>query len=153
MALFPLCVDIVGEPAHEMIHNPLAWLTPNPPSMPRPFVMNTVHAVCRNGGECRYEIDRTNAELARDMGVPPPVNASPAKLGPSHEPLCATCAQCNKLVKVKKCGKCKTIRYCGKECQKADYDRHKKICKTIKKVQNDAPPLSDGKNPPNPFAD
>jgi len=35
------------------------------------------------------------------------------------------------------CSKCKTTRYCSKECQISDWDRHKKICKQIcKKICN-----------------
>jgi plasmid rolling circle replication initiator protein Rep len=29
------------------------------------------------------------------------------------------------------CGKCKITRYCSKECQIEDWERHKKICKKL----------------------
>lgn len=31
---------------------------------------------------------------------------------------------------LKKCGKCKEVVYCSKECQAADWSKHKKGCKT-----------------------
>lgn len=33
--------------------------------------------------------------------------------------------------KLLKCGRCKYVRYCGKECQTADWGQHKKHCKFI----------------------
>lgn len=41
------------------------------------------------------------------------------------------CAKCRKFMckhKIKRCSKCKQIRYCSKECQKADWDSHKSEC-------------------------
>lgn len=27
-----------------------------------------------------------------------------------------------------RCGKCRVVKYCGKECQKADWGKHRKVC-------------------------
>ncbi|KAF1851614.1 uncharacterized protein K460DRAFT_362375 [Cucurbitaria berberidis CBS 394.84] len=45
-----------------------------------------------------------------------------------------TCANCKKtaasanLTTLKACAKCKTTQYCGRDCQKADWKTHKKVC-------------------------
>jgi hypothetical protein len=38
------------------------------------------------------------------------------------------CQVCGKTEGIKKCGRCNTIGYCGKEHQKADWRAHKKRC-------------------------
>ncbi|KAK0455704.1 uncharacterized protein EV420DRAFT_1552809 [Desarmillaria tabescens] len=48
----------------------------------------------------------------------------------SDDGLLSSCVVCNSRVR-KGCGKCKT-RYCSKECQKANWPRHKPICKVLK---------------------
>ena len=46
----------------------------------------------------------------------------------------ASCARCGKqLLDPKRCSNCKQVSYCGVECQKAGWRRHKKTCE---------PPLS-----------
>lgn len=40
-----------------------------------------------------------------------------------------SCSVCRKFVdNIKKCSRCKTNVYCGKECQKKDWERHKASC-------------------------
>lgn len=39
------------------------------------------------------------------------------------------CAKCSKPVKTpKRCGRCKAVVYCSRECQSADWKKHKKSC-------------------------
>ena len=42
------------------------------------------------------------------------------------------CAVCSKKSK-SQCGGCKMRRYCSRECQKADWKTHKKVCKSLKR--------------------
>ncbi|EFQ95321.1 hypothetical protein PTT_06719 [Pyrenophora teres f. teres 0-1] len=48
--------------------------------------------------------------------------------------LAPRCANCNKsaaecsLANLQQCSRCKTTEYCGRDCQKADWKTHKKIC-------------------------
>lgn len=90
------------------------------------------HAVCRNGGPCRKRIDDENAEWARSVGQAPPQDITPGSDAPSLDPPAAACANCSKVKTVHKCGRCKLIKYCGRECQAADYARHKAICKGVR---------------------
>jgi hypothetical protein len=41
------------------------------------------------------------------------------------------CNQCLKIGKLFKCGRCKAIHYCSKECQKTDWQNHKNQCKPL----------------------
>ena len=53
------------------------------------------------------------------------------------------CAVCSKKSK-SQCGGCKMRRYCSRECQKADWKTHKKVCKSLKRErenQKDQPLL------------
>ena len=38
------------------------------------------------------------------------------------------CRRCRKETKLKKCAGCALVRYCGAECQNADWKRHKQFC-------------------------
>ncbi|PHH79240.1 hypothetical protein CDD80_5324 [Ophiocordyceps camponoti-rufipedis] len=43
-------------------------------------------------------------------------------------PECKTCQKSSPQVTLKKCAKCSTTNYCSRDCQKADWKAHKKIC-------------------------
>ncbi|CAN0111089.1 unnamed protein product [Heterosigma akashiwo] len=46
----------------------------------------------------------------------------------------AGCARCgDRLRPLHKCARCRRAAYCGRECQKADWKEHKKVCATKKK--------------------
>ncbi|KAL5398906.1 hypothetical protein PMIN03_012734 [Paraphaeosphaeria minitans] len=50
-----------------------------------------------------------------------------------EEPTCAKCnetAAAKNVADLKLCARCKTTRYCGRDCQKADWKTHKKACST-----------------------
>jgi len=44
------------------------------------------------------------------------------------ETLCDGCHKASLLDNLKKCGNCKTVSYCSRECQKADWKAHKPRC-------------------------
>jgi hypothetical protein len=39
------------------------------------------------------------------------------------------CKVCGKVEGAQRCSRCRTVSYCGKVCQKADWRLHKLICK------------------------
>ena len=62
--------------------------------------------------------------------------------------LCFTCARMPQMGKTKMCSVCKAIRYCSKECQKEDWERHKLQCKKSEK-----PPTVGSARPKSPEYD
>ena len=54
---------------------------------------------------------------------------------------CKTCGKLNAELseeekKLKTCSKCKTVAYCSKECQKKDWEGHKKDCRPADAFNN-----------------
>lgn len=41
------------------------------------------------------------------------------------------CIVCKKTTELKSCSGCRLARYCSERCQRADYEAHKEICKTL----------------------
>ncbi|KAM6508112.1 hypothetical protein FALCPG4_018000 [Fusarium falciforme] len=58
---------------------------------------------------------------------------------------CTVCKKTSAETSIKRCGKCTDTPYCSRECQKADWKVHKKICGKSTTPQS---PLSD--SPPGP---
>jgi len=42
-----------------------------------------------------------------------------------------SCDQCKKITIVHKCSRCKSVKYCSKDCQKAAWSIHKQQCKSV----------------------
>uniref|UniRef100_A0A3P8YM28 hypoxia-inducible factor-proline dioxygenase n=1 Tax=Esox lucius TaxID=8010 RepID=A0A3P8YM28_ESOLU len=60
------------------------------------------------------------------------------------------CELCGKMENLLKCGRCRNSFYCSKEHQKADWNKHKQVCKEAEKPQ--CQPASDSKSPPQKLA-
>ncbi|KAH7087636.1 hypothetical protein FB567DRAFT_525393 [Paraphoma chrysanthemicola] len=57
---------------------------------------------------------------------------SPAKSSTTASTQPQTCAQCAKSPDtLKQCLKCHSVSYCGKDCQKAHFKSHKKVCASL----------------------
>ncbi|KAK7534904.1 uncharacterized protein J3D65DRAFT_428085 [Phyllosticta citribraziliensis] len=52
------------------------------------------------------------------------------------------CAMCGKQ-KARQCKRCKGIRYCSNECQKADWPTHKLLCETFSEFNDSTRPSTD----------
>ena len=56
------------------------------------------------------------------------------------EEICANCkktAKEAKLEKLKRCTQCKSVSFCGQNCQKKNFDYHKTLCRKIKEYEAD----------------
>src|SRR5436190_8189952 len=62
----------------------------------------------------------------------------------------AQCAGCTKTaLNLKRCAKCQTTLYCSRECQKADWKQHKRVCSSNPASANFSPSTStDAGQPP-----
>jgi len=71
-----------------------------------------------------------------DMPMPPPDTQSLAeKLIPNKKLVVERmCAYCHKQTAKSICSKCKDTWYCNKECQKAAWKTHKKMCKPLEEA-------------------
>nr|QBK94012.1 MAG: MYND finger protein [Pithovirus LCPAC406] len=65
--------------------------------------------------------------LENDLTTVPSGNYRKCERSGLDYPPCFTCFRTDK--KVRRCGICRTVAYCSKECQKEDWKKHKKICK------------------------
>ncbi|KAF7377834.1 MYND-type domain-containing protein [Mycena sanguinolenta] len=109
------------------------WMHLNPPR-----VVSYVHHVCDAGaGPCAERLRQINAEVARQTGLPPAANLPPTD---QVFPLSASCAVCHNETEksrknLKQCSRCELTRYCGVDCQRADWRRHKVCCAAVKEVK------------------
>ena len=56
------------------------------------------------------------------------------------EEICANCkktAKEAKLEKLKRCTQCKSVSFCGQNCQKKNYKYHRPLCEKIKEYEAD----------------
>ncbi|KAJ6511186.1 hypothetical protein C8R45DRAFT_1207878 [Mycena sanguinolenta] len=54
---------------------------------------------------------------------------------------------CKNYKNLSKCNRCKTARYCSKECQKADWPHHKAYCNMVKDFPPEKDPQTGGEPP------
>lgn len=76
------------------------------------------------------------------VGVPLPNQVEVAEiqkgkgLKPVEELRCTMCKVASSpIIEVKRCGGCRSVAYCSKTCQTADWSRHKPVCVEIKKAR------------------
>ena len=74
-------------------------------------------------------IETFENNLANDIlsGTAPPENLQ-AVFSSMFEPK-VECSVCKKNGPMLKCAQCSTKLYCGRDCQKGDWKKHKKVCK------------------------
>ena len=59
-------------------------------------------------------------------------SASPGRCGGPVVRACAHCGTRTEKCKLKECSACRSVRYCGKACQKADWPLHNATCKSLR---------------------
>ncbi|CAL1697241.1 unnamed protein product [Somion occarium] len=108
------------KPARESSSSFASWMHLRPPRM-----NIFVHLLCDASGPC--------GEEARDAVLT--LNASPPLRFGQTYPQAASCVSCQSEESahsdLQRCSKCKLSRYCGVDCQRADWGRHKKLITTI----------------------
>ncbi|KAJ7630277.1 hypothetical protein FB45DRAFT_1058309 [Roridomyces roridus] len=120
-----------GKPARE------TWFDPRPSlRVSSPVVVLPIHHLCEaGGGACHAAVE------TRVRGTPPAPSVRPSMPDGSPIPLAGSCAKCQRDetaeegFKMSRCSKCKLTRYCSAGCQKEDWTRHSRTCKTIQGVQ------------------
>lgn len=73
----------------------------------------------------------------------------PSPVSPSDDSAAIECQKCNKTQEehgtpLKLCAKCHNVRYCCRECQKADWKAHKKACSAAGADDSAASGTADG---------
>lgn len=106
------CFSGCGKPSATLVVTPMSWLHRSDD----PHIVIFMVAVCEHGGKCENQARKEVKELI-------------AETGPGEEGELLTCHCCGKMEGVARCGRCRLISYCGKECQRADWKRHKRVCK------------------------
>ena len=81
-------------------------------------VIQNVHFTCN---------EATIVEPLREVDVNVEVNRDDAAVQAATT--ARRCASCGKAETKMKCGRCRSVYYCNRLCQKADYKRHKSICR------------------------
>lgn len=87
------------------------------------------------GGANRAQLTKLNAGKAYDGGLIPGRCLSSASPDPhTHNPRMVKyyCQACGNADKLQRCSGCKTVRYCGRVCQRRDWKCHKSACRFIK---------------------
>jgi len=90
----------------------------------------------------KIAVKRDAARFMKQFGRQGPPGCVPVYVGPGGIRTAAQiendtdqCAKCGKeqylVGRLKKCTVCQKTYYCSRECQKSDWKRHKKICRTL----------------------
>ncbi|KAG9004150.1 hypothetical protein FRB90_011051 [Tulasnella sp. 427] len=134
--------EFCGQPARENYLNIASYLHLPPkgamwnehPSS-GPFILILVHVVCKMSGECGNAAKQLSSDLAQETGTPETHIPEKGTVDTTVYPLFGSCANCKSDETAQKvlsaCAKCKTAQYCGKDCQRADWPRHKESCKWV----------------------
>ncbi|KAI0667221.1 hypothetical protein C8Q78DRAFT_1071983 [Trametes maxima] len=120
-----------GLPARESHVETLSWQHLEPPRL-----VIYIHFVCDM--EARHvrqgiEVNRNFLSMVHGGSLGPAQPPPPPRMPGETYPLAGSCACCQRDVTagkddLKRCSRCKLTRYCGAECQKKDWARHKVTC-------------------------
>lgn len=114
------CIECTG-PRHTILQTPMSWL-----HLPQPFIYCFTVPVCKKG-KCEFEARTSlNKMLSNSMGIQDLGGQRRGVTNAGKEVL--PCGNCGKVDQTRRCGKCKLVAYCDKDCQAAHWKVHKRIC-------------------------
>ncbi|KAH9848744.1 hypothetical protein C2E23DRAFT_417762 [Lenzites betulinus] len=131
----------LGRPACESHFQNLSWHHLDPPRL-----VIYIHFVCAmEAPHVRQGLTQSHNTLnlmqGGAMGPMPAFETFGKRPAGTSYPLAGSCAACQRDdsaegagASLLRCSRCKMTRYCGVECQKSDWKRHKVACATIHSV-------------------
>ena len=75
-----------------------------------------------------HQIGSGREYLGRDYWENRPLTGDPQGMTYFRSEVTRSCTTCSKAKNLRRCKRCKNVSYCSRECQKKDWDDHKKYC-------------------------
>jgi hypothetical protein len=123
LAAHPWKCNNCMRPATALVHSPMSKLGHDDPQ-----IHSLTIPICFEGSPCWEDwASHVHKRITQTLGG---IFQSQC----SSSIRCGYCAKTDAMAAddtLKRCGKCKAIRYCSNECQAADWCNHKKVCKHI----------------------
>jgi hypothetical protein len=125
LAAYPWKCGECGLPATTLYHHPTSMLHHDDD----PRIRNFSRPICFEGTPCWHGYQR-RISYANEMATRQFEDVDVQSFC-SSSIRCGYCAKADVIDgdTLKRCGKCKAIRYCSRECQAADWPNHKKVCR------------------------
>ncbi|RPD60273.1 hypothetical protein L226DRAFT_555144 [Lentinus tigrinus ALCF2SS1-7] len=127
--------EFCGRIARETQVMTLTWTHLSPPRM-----AIFIHHICNHDRqECFAELEEHHYAIKMLNNLPQTPLPRPRRKRPGdRHPRASSCAGCQKdatsSMELQRCSRCKLTRYCGTECQRDDWKRHKQTCSQIYSV-------------------
>ncbi|KAJ8073953.1 hypothetical protein PM082_012237 [Marasmius tenuissimus] len=102
-----------------------------------PRLVLYIHETC-DKPNCAIQFDYIHAQLSAQPGTLNIIEVENTNILP---PVSGSCIKCGREkmdgsdAQLMRCASCRLTRYCGKDCQKNDWPRHKRVCKAIRSVE------------------
>ncbi|KAF5314169.1 hypothetical protein D9611_006982 [Ephemerocybe angulata] len=131
------------KPAREQNFNIISFTEQSPP-----LTLIFIHNVCKASTNLCHRIvqgiARKAQAIAAEGASEPPIDFNPwTDFDTPPEKvsgLASSCAKCHdektgvRGYRMSRCSGCRLVRYCCPGCQKADWNRHKKVCRMVESV-------------------
>jgi hypothetical protein len=108
-----------------------------------------VNLADRGNYQVRYNVYKAMAPSYHQEGLKHPFHAyseectsfeegeTPVNYTCEFESITASCRRCLSSENLKSCSKCRVVCYCSRECQVADWPKHKEYCKEMARLRKD----------------